>query len=945
MSSSGPAEGHKPTKSLPNLGNSYLQNSAAARPLISIVNPDIVLVLASFIAAFALYARTVAPGILDDDGGEFQTNIYRLGVSHTGYPLYFMMAKLWTLVVPIGSIAYRANLFSVLFGALTIALIYVTMRQLVDSRLAAILTAALFAVSRVEWSQSVIPRVYTLNSFFVILLILLAVLWLSGRISLLWVAFAFGLSLTNHRTMIWFAPALALLVLARDGRDVLKPKRFLGLLFAFILPLLLYAYIPIRGDSDVGVEYHAANFADMILAGNASIWLRFGPPGFLWWRFTTAYIPLMLEQFTVVGALFGMIGAIALARGQAPRGFPIAVPPRQVFLFLAGAHIFESAFAIVFWTFDSEKYFIPSYMTFLPFVGIGLALVVPRLEELHLATTIARGLIPLSPVALLIAICLYLGAANFPLNDQSSNDLAETRWQDILSQPIEQNAMIVGNWESLTPLEYYQYVENARRDLEKDKVIIFRDQLSLAPQGDVAGVIFASLSKGQRTYLTLHPAQTETLGALSERFTLVPIASLWRVEDKQQLQQYRQLNARFGDRLVLEAIDETANLKAGDFADTTLIWRLDKPTDVRYKLSLRLRDSAGNLWMQRDIDPFGGLKQTAEWPAQQDIKDAEGFFIPPDAPPGEYNLSIAVYEAESHTAIQADGKPDLPLAKIQISPPDHDFPAEVYHIPHKLDIPIGGGKLLGYELSDPEPQAGNDIELDTWWTGLTDNLPETRIELQDSRGKQTILHQGSAIPNLVGELDPHQIVRAVYSLALPPIASPGPAVLSLLDGGGRIEIARFALSASDRQFIAPQVGHAQAAMLNDEIQFLGYNLKSEEIKPGGNLSVDLYWHVEHPVVSSYKVFVHLLDSDGVLRAQQDSIPHNGTLPTSRWLAGEYVTDQYSVPVPADIRPGKYRIEIGMYSPETGVRAKAFDSAGVRLQDDRVLLDLGINVAK
>src|ERR687883_1668196 len=75
-----------------------------------------------FVGAFTLYARTVAPGVLDGDGGEFQTNIYRLGVSHTGYPLYFLLAKLWTLILPVGSVAYRANLFSSLFGALTIAL-------------------------------------------------------------------------------------------------------------------------------------------------------------------------------------------------------------------------------------------------------------------------------------------------------------------------------------------------------------------------------------------------------------------------------------------------------------------------------------------------------------------------------------------------------------------------------------------------------------------------------------------------------------------------------------------------------------------------------------------------------------------------------------------------------------------------------------------------------
>src|SRR5512135_1259811 len=72
-----------------------------------------------FAVSLALYARTMAPGLLDGDEGEFQINIFRLGVSHTGYPTFFLLGKLWTLIVPVGTIATRANLFSVFWGALT----------------------------------------------------------------------------------------------------------------------------------------------------------------------------------------------------------------------------------------------------------------------------------------------------------------------------------------------------------------------------------------------------------------------------------------------------------------------------------------------------------------------------------------------------------------------------------------------------------------------------------------------------------------------------------------------------------------------------------------------------------------------------------------------------------------------------------------------------------
>ena len=49
------------------------------------------------------------------DGGELITAVNYLGVPHPpGYPIYMLLLKIFTSIVPFGSLALKSNLFSVL---------------------------------------------------------------------------------------------------------------------------------------------------------------------------------------------------------------------------------------------------------------------------------------------------------------------------------------------------------------------------------------------------------------------------------------------------------------------------------------------------------------------------------------------------------------------------------------------------------------------------------------------------------------------------------------------------------------------------------------------------------------------------------------------------------------------------------------------------------------
>jgi hypothetical protein len=140
---------------------------------------DVLVAACCFLLSLVLYVQTLAPSVatLFDDSLEFPLVAHRLAIAHpTGYPLYVLLAKLFTLG-PWQNAAWAVNLLSAVAGAVTVALVYLVARQLTHRRWPALLGAAALAVSPVLWSQAVIAEVYTLNAAFIAGLLWLALRW------------------------------------------------------------------------------------------------------------------------------------------------------------------------------------------------------------------------------------------------------------------------------------------------------------------------------------------------------------------------------------------------------------------------------------------------------------------------------------------------------------------------------------------------------------------------------------------------------------------------------------------------------------------------------------------------------------------------------------------------------------------------------------------------
>lgn len=260
----------------------------------------------------ACYLTTTAPDLTwahsNEDSGDLVTAAYIGGIPHpTGYPFYLITCKLLMLLVPIGSIAFRAHLYSIVMGITGACLLGQACRRIApfvfttsipfassatdpsnadpdsasDSNSdssppldksasregvggvlpilwqvgATLLAGASFTV----WSQSIIAEVYAANFAFIGALLLILTWYLTARDdrergrALCWYAGALGLAMTNHLTSAYMA-VVGVAVLLWYLR--LPPaKAWIRAVLCFIAPFTLYLYLLIRSRANPALDW------------------------------------------------------------------------------------------------------------------------------------------------------------------------------------------------------------------------------------------------------------------------------------------------------------------------------------------------------------------------------------------------------------------------------------------------------------------------------------------------------------------------------------------------------------------------------------------------------------------------------------------------------------------------------------------------------------------
>ena len=208
------------------------------------------------VITFVVYFLTLGPSVGLEDSGELATAAANLGVPHPpGYPFWtfcswlFCKVFFWVTYMGHPTPAWAVSLCSATFGAFaagcTAMLICRSARdfvtgdrpdevlaedgtpalRLLDGNVSGLLSfgggvagALTFALSPVEWSQSTIVEIYSLNALFLMWVFLLSYRWMRRPTDkMLWfTAFVFGLGLTNYQVLLFAIVPLALVIAMRN---------------------------------------------------------------------------------------------------------------------------------------------------------------------------------------------------------------------------------------------------------------------------------------------------------------------------------------------------------------------------------------------------------------------------------------------------------------------------------------------------------------------------------------------------------------------------------------------------------------------------------------------------------------------------------------------------------------------------------------------------------
>ncbi|MCI0476489.1 MAG: hypothetical protein L0Y55_09600, partial [Anaerolineales bacterium] len=101
------------------------------------------------------------------------------------------------------------------------------------------------------------------------------------------------------------------------------------------------------------------------------------------------------------------------------------------------------------------------------------------------------------------------------------------------------------------------------------------------------------------------------------------------------------------------------------------------------------------------------------------------------------------------------------------------------------------------------------------------------------------------------------------------------------------------------------------------------------------------WRVSAIVEKDYTIFAHLVDANAKIVAQSDVVLASVGEPTSQWRPTRWYVTAIVLPMDANVQPGAYRLQIGLYDAATLERSRVVDANDQPIADHVVIAPFSI----
>lgn len=593
------------------------------------------------------YMLTLMPGTVGGDAGELQYAGPLLALVHpTGQPLYVLIGKVWSEIIPFGSVAYQMNLLAAVSSAAGAASLTYLITRAYQKPWVGMAAGLTLGFGATIWGQSVIADKYGFNVLLAAWIIGLALWWEKDRSDKLLYALsaAFGIGLLHHRSLALFALGIAIMILWHLRADLWRKwKRTLICAALVILPAVVVypTVLPLlRANNATPLNWQPNDPADWVefllerhvISGEA---LNFSGGE------TTAerleiYAQTILDDYTVVLVVVAGIGFLTLLYQHPAAG-----------LFLLVSYGLQAVLSANFRGNERQfTYYIPSFVTLVFAYAYGLSFIITQAQSWRAVSTWAVR-------AVMFALPAFMLISAYPAQSRNA-DYGEPLdlWRQTLKtgdmgvrltanlESLPPDAALAADWEQVTILWYEQQVENRREDL----------------------AIFYPIER-YVDYVGERPVCFARHVPAGDAWHYTNVGALVCLDDAPQMDLPEAFTALDVDLFTPEgdAVIRLVGYQA-DFPDdasgthipVTLIWQAltDVPDD--YSISVQiLREDWTPLDWQRDIQaPVMGLYPTSRWVEDEVISDYHEISVPPETAPGRYLWTVVMYRATDGNFVQ-----------------------------------------------------------------------------------------------------------------------------------------------------------------------------------------------------------------------------------------------------------------------------------------------------